>query len=74
MWREETLDGDALNLLVDVAAGGQDAGQTTEGQAASVVHARANGRVVTGAEVVACGGTGHPQAFNRTMLGIEDMK
>lgn len=44
-----------LHCLIDVTAGGHNACQTSERQSSSMVHTRANCRIVTGAEVITGG-------------------
>lgn len=65
-----SLDFHRLHCLINVASGSHNACQAAEGQCSSVVHARANRRIVAGSEIISGRGTANVQPFNRLVILI----
>ena len=63
-----SLDFHRLHGFIDVTAGSHNASQTSERQSSAVIHARANGRIVAGSEVVTGRGAANVEAFDRFIV------
>ena len=63
-----SLDFHRLHGFIDVTAGSHNASQTSERQSSAVIHARANGRIVAGSEVVTGRGAANVEAFDRFII------